>query len=171
VKIYSELGRGTTVRLYLPRLVEGRQRAAPAATESEEHPRGSETILVVEDDSLVRDYVVNALTALGYGVIAASDGPAALGELEKGARVDLLLTDIVMPGGMSGVDLADEARRRRPSLKVLFTSGYPQGALARRAQPVVPSPSLGKPYRKAELARIIRAALEAPPAQVGRAGA
>ena len=128
VKLYSEEGKGTTVRMYLPRML---GEAAPEA-EAEIVPglevsRAAETILVVEDDDDVRAYTVNVLRDLGYRVIEAHDGLSALRLLERqGAPVELLFTDVVMPG-MSGRELADEARKIQPDLRVLYTSGlHPQ---------------------------------------------
>ena len=95
---------------------------------------GHETILVVEDDPLVRGQVVAQLGSLGYAIISAEDGPAALALVELGAAFDLLFTDMIMPGGMTGRQLADEVAKRRPSLRVLYTSGYSEDALLHQGQ-------------------------------------
>ena len=123
VKIYSEIDHGTTVRLYLPRQSAP---AAPAATTTTQsnHPPGGETILVVEDDAEVRAFVVGTLRDLGYSVVEAKDGPSALDLLEESTSIDLMVTDVIMPGGMTGRQLSDEATRRRPRIKTLFISGY-----------------------------------------------
>ena len=128
-KIYSEEGHGTTVKLYLPRAQPGAGAAAPRATEAP-LPRGSEVVLVVEDDALVRANVVKRLELLGYRTIAAATGAEALAIVRKGDAFDLLFTDIVMPGGMSGRQLAEAVAALRPDVKVLYTS---------RATPTTPS--------------------------------
>ncbi|HYD74323.1 MAG TPA: PAS domain S-box protein [Candidatus Binatia bacterium] len=159
VTIYSELGLGTSVRLYLPVAGANAEIAAP----SPEPPtalHGDETVLVVEDDPFVRRHVIASLESLGYRVTMASDGREALDILRSGERPDLLFTDVVMPGGMNGMQLAEHARRMAPKMKVLFTSGYPQEALASRGQLDPEARMLNKPYRKAELARFVRAALD-----------
>ncbi len=162
VSIYSEPGLGTTVRLYLPAAKEAEDRQetrnAPA---SEPDRRGVETVLVVEDDHFVRGYAVATLESLGYTVITAADGKAALDRLKNGDAPDLLFTDIVMPGGLNGLDLAEQARALRPRLRVVFTSGYPLETLTARGKLNAGTAILNKPYRKAELAQRIREALDA----------
>jgi PAS domain S-box-containing protein len=159
VKIYSELGHGTTVRLYLPRLsnLEAAADPAPSATA---HAGGGETILVVEDNPDVRRLVLRQLRDLGYAVIEAASGAQALKILDDGAAVDLLFTDVVMPGGMTGRQLAEAARRRRPNLKTLFTSGYTEDSILRLGKLDPGVRLLSKPYRKHELATRIREALD-----------
>jgi PAS domain S-box-containing protein len=159
IKIYSEEGHGTTIKLYLPRTVGMAQAlevvlAAPAET-------GSETILVVEDDDLVRNYVVTQLDSLGYQVLTAANAAAALTIIDSVDKLDLLFTDVIMPGAMNGRQLSDEALKRRPSLKVLFTSGYTQNAIVHHGRLDAGVLLLAKPYRKVELARMIRQALSA----------
>ena len=161
LKIYSEVGRGTTVRLYLPRAataVAEHAVAPPAAA----HARDGEVVLVVEDHPEVRSYVVAQLRDLGYRVLEAEDGPQALKILCEDAAIDLLMTDIVMPGGMTGRQLAEAAKRQRPQLKVLFTSGHAEDAVASDGEPGPPAQFLGKPYTRHELALKVREALEAP---------
>jgi CheY-like chemotaxis protein len=130
VRIYSEEGEGTMVCIYLPRhlgaVEEEPVLPAPAATVSE--PEG-ETVLVVDDEVLVRMLVVEILQEAGYAVLEAGDGPAGLKLLESGARIDLLVTDVGLPGGMNGRQMADAARRTRPDLKVLFITGYAENAV------------------------------------------
>ena len=161
VAIYSELGLGTSIRLYLP--VAEDSPGAHAATSNGDvrnAPQGNETIFVVEDDPFVRGHAITSLQSLGYRIIVASDGREALDMLYAGARPDLLFTDIVMPGGISGWELAAKARELMPKLRVLFTSGYPQETLARRGHVDPHAPMLGKPYRLAELARRVRETLD-----------
>jgi CheY-like chemotaxis protein len=160
VHIRSEPGRGTTVTMYLPRAV-SESPHAPAAAGVFRIIHGTETILLVEDDEHVRRFALNQLKSLGYDVLQAHDGVAAMELIERPGRIDLLFTDFVMPGGMSGRQLADAARRRRPGLKVLFTSGYNEEAVhqGRLDQTVALLP---KPYRRRELAERIRSILDAP---------
>jgi PAS domain S-box-containing protein len=160
VTIYSELGLGTTVRLYLPVANSSAHAMEQRASDAAPPPGGEETVLVVEDDPFVRSHVTATLESLGYRATLAADGREALAALRAGARPALLFTDIVMPGGVNGWQLVDEARRIVPELKVLFTSGYPLEALASRGRVDPDALILTKPYRKAELARRLREALE-----------
>ena len=124
VQIRSDVGHGTTVTLYIPRQ-QGRLSTEVAIAEEPSTPeRGNATILVVEDDPNVREMVVGMLSNFGYRPLVARTGPEALAILQNEATVDLLLTDVVMPAGMSGTDLARRAQRLRPELKILLTSGY-----------------------------------------------
>ncbi|HEX8899944.1 PAS domain S-box protein [Vitreimonas sp.] len=161
VAIYSEQGLGTSVRLYLP-AAEADSEQPPALRNDDfgANEGGDETILVVEDDPFVRSHVISSLEQLGYRTIVASDGREALNLLHGGARPDLLFTDIVMPGGISGWELAAQARAKVPGLRVLFTSGYPQETLTRRGQVDQYAMLLSKPYRLAELARRVRETLD-----------
>jgi CheY-like chemotaxis protein len=162
LKIYSEVGHGTTVRLYLPRqLGEGAAAAVPRAVPKEQ-PRGGETILVVEDDVDVRAFVLSQLRDLGYRVIEAADGPQAQRVLSSDAPVDLLFTDVVMPGGMTGRQIADAAKRQRPQLRTLFTSGYTENSIVHQGKLDKGVNFLSKPYKRQDLAAAIRAALDAP---------
>ncbi|WP_439403096.1 PAS domain S-box protein [Bradyrhizobium sp. DASA03068] len=160
VSIYSEAGLGTTVRIYLPRANTGWSQADLPDGE-DKAPRGYETILIVEDDPFVRSSVIRRVEALGYRVVAAVNGKDALQQLQGDPGIDLLFTDIVMPGGMSGWDLADQARRLRPGLPVLFTSGYALETLVAQGHARPQSIVLTKPYRKVELAQRLRDALAA----------
>ncbi|WP_246708803.1 MULTISPECIES: PAS domain S-box protein [Bradyrhizobium] len=160
VSIYSEAGLGTTVRIYLPRANTGGSQADLPDGE-DTAPRGYETILIVEDDPFVRSSVIRRVEALGYRVVAAVNGKDALQQLQGDPGIDLLFTDIVMPGGMSGWDLADQARRLRPGLPVLFTSGYALETLVAQGHARPQSIVLTKPYRKVELAQRLRDALAA----------
>jgi PAS domain S-box-containing protein len=157
-KIYSEVGHGTTVKLYLPRLTnESKSEPAAVATSRE---GGGETILVVEDNPEVRRLVLRQLRDMGYQVIEAGNGPQALQILDDGVPIDLLFTDVVMPGGMTGRQLAEAAKARRPNLKTLFTSGYTEDSILRLGKLDPGVRLLSKPYRKRELAARIREALD-----------
>jgi PAS domain S-box-containing protein len=159
IKIYSELGHGTTIKLYLPR-AEGLSAEKPVAGESAT-PRGDEKILVVEDNPNVRKTVLRQLHDLGYRTSEADSGAAALELVRNGISFDLLLTDVIMPGGITGYQLAEELRQTRGDLKVLFTSGYTELA-ASTGQRGRGDALLSKPYRKQDLGRAIRAALDEP---------
>jgi PAS domain S-box-containing protein len=158
VRIESRLGEGTTVRLYLPR-AEGAGAAAGMAPMRAQQYRGSETVLVVEDDHGVRDFAVSVLRELGYRVLEAPSGDLALGVIEATGGVDLLFTDVVMPGALNGADLARAALERRPELRVLFTSGYTT-RLVEKDWPAQRADLLRKPYRSIDLAQRVRAALD-----------
>jgi len=156
--IYSEVGFGTTVKLYLPRSVDGIE----ASTKSDlaSPTGGSETILVVEDDELVRRYVVEQLRGLGYQILEAGTGAAALALAATGRHFDLLFTDVMLPGGMLGPELLDEMRRRLPGLRGLFTSGYSEDHVLSRERRTGAVRLLQKPYSRQRLAAEIRAALD-----------
>lgn len=158
-RIYSEPGRGTTVRMYLPRAQAVEAELAHERTDSLPRSQGREVVLVVEDDRSIRRLVILQLENLGYLVLEAENGPAALAIIDSAPRIDLILTDIVMPGGLDGAALAAEACSRRPDLKVLFTSGTPQAALRERGHHDPAPPLLTKPYRKHELAEKVHAML------------
>jgi CheY-like chemotaxis protein len=118
--------------------------------------------LIVEDDPYVRSHAIASLESIGYRVIVASDAPEALTLLRGGAEPDLLFTDLVMPGGMNGWELAAKAREMRPKLRVLYTSGYPLESLVDRSESDPDAQMLSKPYRVAELARLVREVLDEP---------
>ena len=158
VKIYSELGRGTTVRLYLPRDATGLVAAqTPASTQSD---RGSETILVVEDDPQVRLLALSSLRERGYAVLEAANGAEAVAALDGAEKIDLLLTDVIMPGAMTGRDVAEYALKTRPSIRLLFTSGYADASVMRNGLVKAGARFLSKPYRGGELAAAARALLD-----------
>ncbi|HVT55027.1 MAG TPA: MASE4 domain-containing protein [Xanthobacteraceae bacterium] len=162
ITIYSEPGRGTVVRLYFPRT--DAPSIVPALRETvatPQLPTGHESILLVEDDPLVRAHTEKQLIALGYRVQTADKGSRALELLDQGLVPDLLFTDVVMPDGMNGWQLADETRRRLPGMKVLFTSGYTHGTIAGENGYAPGTEFLGKPFRRAELAAKLRELLNA----------
>jgi PAS domain S-box-containing protein len=163
VSVYSEPGLGTTVRLYLPAGSAAAARPLSSAEPEVEAGASGATILVTEDDPFVRGYAVTTLRSLGYRVIIAGNGREALDLLRNGAAPDVLFTDIVMPGGMSGWDLAREALALQPALKVLYTSGYALDTLVERGRLDPGTVILNKPYRKPELARRLREILECSP--------
>jgi signal transduction histidine kinase/CheY-like chemotaxis protein len=161
IKIYSEPGAGTTVKLYLPRLM-----TANAALECQPPEQNlalstrSERILVVEDDDGVRTFSVEMLRELGYRVMEAADGQAALKMLDGDAAIHLLFTDVGLPGGMNGRQLADAAVRRRPDLKVLFTSGYTRNAIVHGGRLDAGVALIGKPFTYSALAEKVRQVLD-----------
>jgi PAS domain S-box-containing protein len=156
IKIYSEEGHGTTIKLYLP---PGEGTAEVAASIAPQAEGGAETIFVVEDDPLVRNFVTTQLQSLGYKTVAAPDSKAALELIGAGQKFDLLFTDVVIPGGMSGRELAEEVARRRPGVKVLYTSGYTDNAIIHQGKLDDGVMLLTKPYRRNQLAEMIRKAL------------
>ncbi len=160
ISVYSEEGHGTTIKMYLPRAT-AQARQAADATPAEPVHGGHETVLVVEDDALVRGYVMAQIKSLGYRTMSATNAAEALALIDGDLPIDLLFTDIVMPGGMNGRQLADEACKRRPGLKVLFTSGYTENAIVHHGRLDPGVLLLEKPYRKQQLAQMIRTALSA----------
>src|SRR3954447_7590848 len=159
MQIRSEPGHGTAVRLFFPRVAT--PQASAARSTGPAKPTGSETILVVEDDDMVRGYVEGELKALGYRVIVTRDAPAALAIVRGPEKIDLLFTDVVMPGGMFGTELAKEAAGLRPDLKILLTSGHtehPVEAIGGAGRDVR---ILEKPYRRHDLATTLRSVLKA----------
>jgi PAS domain S-box-containing protein len=156
IMIYSEEGHGTTVKMYLPPATRASLAAevvlAPAVQ------GGHETILVVEDDKLVRDYVLTQLHSLGYVTLNAANASEALAIVDAGREFDLLYTDVIMPG-MNGRQLADAIQKSKPGLKVLFTSGYTENAIIHHGRLDAGVLLLAKPYRKSEMAIMIRRAL------------
>jgi CheY-like chemotaxis protein len=162
VRIYSEVGSGTTVKVYLPRyLGEGVAAEAVDRTGDAAQLAGTETILIVEDDDTLRAYGIEVLSELGYRVLEASTGATALDTLMRVGDVDLLFTDIMMPGGMNGRQLADEAMRRLPKLKVLFTTGYTRNAIVHHGRLDPDVNLIGKPFSFDELATKVRSILDA----------
>jgi CheY-like chemotaxis protein len=161
VRIYSEPGEGTTIKIYLPRLVGSDHEPAEMPAKTPVMVRGAgETILVVEDERDLRVYTTEALRELGYRVLEAADGHAALGLVDRHPEIDLLFTDVVLTGGMNGRNLADEAARRRPGLPVLFTTGYTSNAIVHHGRLDPGMPLIGKPFTYAELAAKVRRILD-----------
>ena len=159
IKIYSEVGKGTTIRVYLPRS-EGSHQAL-AAESARPMPTGSERLLVVEDDAQVRHSVVEQLRSLGYRVAEASNGAAGLEAFETTTLpYDLVLTDVVMPGPLAGRQLAAEILKRWPGTPIVFMSGYTEDAVIRQGRLEPGVRLLSKPFRKRDLARIVREALD-----------
>ena len=165
IEVSSEESRGTIFRIYLPKAASSALRVT--GFDDRKVMGGQETILCVEDDPDVRQYVTLQLESLGYKVIVAAGGPEALAIAADGAPFDLLFTDIVMPGGINGRELAERMVASRPSLRVLFTSGYAYDQLHDRRPGTQGAPLLTKPYRKAELARMLRRCLDTPVDAVG----
>lgn len=159
INVYSEPGVGTTFRLYL-RPAEGSEIMHTAEASPSHIEHGGETILLVEDSSSLRRVVSRQLTELGYRLLEAAAAAAALEILGSGAPVDLLMTDIVMPGGVDGLDLAREAMTRRPGIKILLTSGFPEDRLDREIGSLRQLRLLSKPYRRRDLARTVREVLD-----------
>ncbi|MDA9497078.1 ATP-binding protein [Bradyrhizobium sp. CCBAU 11357] len=158
IKVASEEGRGTIFTIYLPKAEASTLR--PTGYDDRKIVGGTETILCVEDDREVRRYVTVQLEGLGYKVIPAADATEALAIAAEGAPFDLLFTDIVMAGSMNGRELAEQMVAARPSLRVLFTSGYAYDSLHAQGRATMGAPLLRKPYRKAELARLLRRSLD-----------
>jgi len=159
IKIYSEQGSGTTIRMYIPRA----DRTDVVSSEPKEDSillTGDECILLVEDDTLVREYADGLLQSLGYRVIAARNGSQALEILGGDNQIDLLFTDIVMPGGINGRELSEAALKLRPELKILFTSGYTENAALHQGYLDPGFHLLSKPYRRVQLAAKVRATLD-----------
>jgi signal transduction histidine kinase len=160
IEIYSEVGKGTAVKMFLPRSEQARH-VVDEMPASIADLGGTEKILLVEDDELVRHHAERQLIALGYLVTTAVNGPAALETIKLRADIDLLFTDVVMPGGMNGPILADQALKLRPHLKVLYTSGYTENAMLHLGRLDKNILLLTKPYSRNELAQKVRAALAA----------
>jgi PAS domain S-box-containing protein len=158
VKIYSEVGHGTAVKLYLPRsddIAAPEEHAAPAISVES----GGEAILVVEDDEPIRDFIVRQLRQLGYRVMDAADATTALEAFDRPDAIDLLLTDVMLPGEKTGKQLADEAIERRPELKVIYMSGYTENAVIHHGRLDPGITLLAKPFRASELARTVRSVI------------
>jgi signal transduction histidine kinase/CheY-like chemotaxis protein len=165
LKVASEQGRGTTFTIYLPKAETSTLR--PAGYDDRKVVGGRETVLCVEDDRDVRQYVTVQLESLGYTVIPAANATEALAIAAEGKAFDLLFTDIVMAGGINGRELAEQMVAARPSLRVLFTSGYAYDSLHAQGRATAGAPLLAKPYRKAELARMLRRSLDTAVDSVG----
>jgi CheY-like chemotaxis protein len=158
VRIYSEVGYGTTVSFYLP--------IAEGFGEAPEEPRPAVavkqegTVLIVDDEPDLLDITYAYASQMGYQVLEAKDGASALEIIEQHPNINLLVTDIIMPGGMNGVELAQHARRLRPGMKVIYCSGFPADALAERSMPLVDGPLLHKPYQRSDFEAQVREIME-----------
>ncbi len=161
VRIYSELGEGTTVKMYLPR-GKGIEQSSYRPSAVSAVDGGHERILVVEDDPLVRTHVVNSLQSLGYQVTACETGREVIAQLAGGEPPDLLLSDVMLPGGMSGPQIAEEAVKIHPGLRVLFMSGYTDNAIVHQGRLDRGVHLLSKPFRLVDLARKLREVIDAP---------
>ena len=161
VKIYSEIGEGTTVKIYLPRSASDRKNQIIGEANKLSRWTGAETILVVEDDDELRKYASGVLEELGYRVMSAGTGAAALETLNGSHQIDLLLTDVVMPGGMNGRQLADNAVGRRQSLRVLYMTGYTRNAIIHQGRLDLGINMISKPFSFEELAAKVRQVLDA----------
>jgi PAS domain S-box-containing protein len=157
IKIYSEEGHGTTIKMYLPPGTD--DLPAPELSSAVAVQGGYETILVVEDDKLVRDYVLTQLHSLGYVTLDAANAADALAIVEAGKEFDMLFTDVIMPGAMNGRQLAHEIQKSKPGLRVLYTSGYTENAIIHHGRLDSGVLLLAKPYRKSDMAGMIRKAL------------
>lgn len=160
IKIYSEVGQGTTIKLYLPRSIQKEDIVAPSGQATV--MGGTETILVAEDDDEVRATAVEMLVDLGYRVLSAQNAAGALSVIEKGEAIDLLFTDVVMPGELKSPELARRARERLPNIAVLFTSGYTENAIVHGGRLDAGVELLPKPYTRDAMARKIRQVLTRP---------
>ena len=158
--MYSEPGQGTTFRLYLPRHLGGEDRRDSPASDGTSVPRAEgETVLIVEDEAAVRMLIVETLEELGYAAIEAADGPTGLAILQSNRRVDLLVTDVGLPG-LNGRQVADAARLRRPDLKVLFITGFAGNAAVGNGMLEAGMEILTKPFAMDALAAKLRAMIE-----------
>jgi PAS domain S-box-containing protein len=154
VRIHSTVGQGTTVRLYLPRVMA--EEAAPEAVHDDTVTGGAETVLVVEDDEAVRAVVIETVAGLGYKVLQAKDAQSALMVIESGLRIDLLFTDVVMPGPLRSTELAQRAQQVQPDIAVLFTSGYAESVIVHEGRLDAGVELLSKPYTREALGRKFR---------------
>ncbi len=159
-QIYSERGSGTTVKLYLPRLLD-----APVATRTTMAPAsplgsGTETVLVVEDEDEVRAFTADMLRKLGYRILTARDASQAQLVLDQEPAVDILLTDVGLPGGVNGRQLADDVRRRRPTLKIMFMTAYARNAIVHHGRLDPGVELILKPFTQRDAAAKIRSVLD-----------
>jgi PAS domain S-box-containing protein len=158
-RAYSELGQGTTVSIYLP-LVDNLSPSVPASAPKPLNAKLDGTALVVDDEVDLLDVALSYLADLGFTGYQAIDGASALKVIAQHGDISLMVTDIVMPGGMNGVELAKKALVLRPSLKIIYSSGFPAEVLAEKSMPLIDGPLLHKPYQRAEFAAIIRRVME-----------
>lgn len=161
VRIYSELHKGTTMCLYFPRFTGGREVAEIAEIVAAADSGQGETVLVIDDEPTVRMLIVEVLEDVGYSAIEACDGPAGLKILQSDVKIDLLITDVGLPGGINGRQVADAARTKRPNLKVLFVTGYAENAVIGHGHLDAGMQVIAKPFAMAVLANKIRDMIEA----------
>jgi len=159
VRAYSELGQGTTVSFYLP-LAADLSQPVPADAPKPLNAKMGGTVLVVDDEEDLIEVALAYLSEMGFATFEAKDGAGALEMLAQHDEIDLMVTDIVMPGGMNGVELVQRARALRPNLKIVYSSGFPAEALAEKSMPLVEGPLLRKPYQRAEFAAIVHSVME-----------
>jgi PAS domain S-box-containing protein len=159
VRAYSELGQGTTVSLYLP-IATDLSQPVPTGTPTPLNAKLGGTVLVVDDEVDLLEIALSYLADMGLTAYKAIDGASALEVIAQRSEIDLMVTDIVMPGGMNGVELAQKALALRPGLKIIYSSGFPAEALAEKSLPLVDGPLLHKPYQRAEFAAIIHRVME-----------
>jgi CheY-like chemotaxis protein len=159
VRVYSEVDQGTTVSLYLP-FVEDLSQPLPASAPRPLGVKLGGTVLVVDDEPDLLELALAYLAEMGITGCEAKDGDSALEIIAKRGEIDLMVTDIVMPGGINGVELAHRARALRPNLKIVYSSGFPAEALAEKSMPLVEGPLLRKPYQRAEFAAIVHSVME-----------
>jgi len=157
INIYSELEHGTTISLYLP-IAEGVYPDVPAIDKavSKTHSNGGETVLIVDDEVDLLEVAVVYLEDMGYRVLHATDGPSALAIIAHEGNIDLLITDIIMPGGMNGVQLAARAQQLKPSIKIIYSSGFTSDALSEKSGMKIDAPLLNKPYQRKEFVDMVR---------------
>lgn len=160
VRIYSEVGHGTTVCLYLPRFVGEIDEPELAPVEVGAEAGQGETILVIDDEATIRMLMIDVLEEAGYRVVEAGDGPSGLKILQSDMRIDLLITDVGLPGGMNGRQVADAARATRPELKVLFVTGYAENAVVGNGHLDVGMAVITKPFEINALAARVRDIVE-----------
>jgi PAS domain S-box-containing protein len=158
VRAYSELGQGTTVSFYLPLAADLSQPVAAGAPKPLNAKMGG-TVLVVDDEVGLVEVALAYLAEMGFSAFDAKDGASALEVLAQHDEIDLMVTDIVMPGGMNGVELVQKARALRPELKIVYSSGFPAEALAEKSMPLVEGPLLRKPYQRSEFAAIVNSVM------------
>ncbi len=165
VNVYSELGVGTTFRIYLPRVKRSAQTNDVTTRQIEKSPRGDETILAVDDEANLLELLQSSLQTLGYKVLIANNGKQAIRILAEEPAISLLFSDVVMPGGMNGYELAEQATVNNPDLKVLLTSGYTEKAIAHNGQTRFSAHLLSKPYTQIEMAQRVREILDSSSTQ------
>lgn len=162
IEVYSEQDVGTSIKLYLPAVLNAEETVVAEEKEANtEVIGGDEVVLVAEDDPAVRQSVTSLLSSLGYQILEAENAYGALDIISAESSIDLLFSDIIMPGGMDGIDLAEQAKLVRPGLKVLLTTGFAEAAVSRNKSLALKSEIIGKPYRREQVAMKIRSILDA----------